>query len=138
MNNYIIDGRNIKDMQSLCGEFASAVNAPDGYFGKNFQSFDDCLFGGFGLEAPCKIVWKYSADSKKHLDCQMLEQYCEDILENNPEFHEPDFEEGKAWCLDTLKKAKLGERDFYDEIVDAISSVSERASFDYKVELVLE
>jgi len=138
MNNYIIDGRNIKDTQSLCDEFASAVNAPDGYFGKSFQSFDDCLFGGFGLEAPCKIVWKYSADSKKQLDCQMLEDFCEDILESNPDIHEPDFEEGNVWCLDTLKKARSGERDFYDEVVGTINSVTERAGFDHRVELILE
>ncbi|WP_444995546.1 barstar family protein [Aliikangiella sp. IMCC44359] len=125
-------------MQSLCDEFASAVNAPDGYFGDNFQSFDDCLFGGFGLESPCNIIWKYSADSKKYLGCKMLEAYCEDILDNNPDIHGPDFKEGKAWCLDTLKKVKLGERDFYDEVIDTINSVSERAGFEHKVELILE
>lgn len=47
------------------------------------QSFDDCLFGGFGLEAPCEIIWINSDFSRDYLNDKMLEEYYEDILRKN-------------------------------------------------------
>ena len=138
MNNYIVDGRKIRDVESLCDEFANAVNAPEGYFGKCLESFDDCLFGGFGLESPCTVTWKDSSESKKHMGSQMLAEYCEKILSDCPYIHEERFEEGKEWCLETLKKARSGEKDFYDLVIEKITSVSERSCFGHKVDLILE
>jgi len=138
MNTYIVDGRNIKNIETLCSEFASAVNAPDNYFGKCFQSFDDCLFGGFGLESPCEIIWEHSAESKRLMDSEMLKKYCEDIIENSSFIHEPGHEEGKEWCYSTLTEAKAGARTFFDVIVETIQSVSERATCEHRVDLVLQ
>ncbi|NRY59256.1 barstar family protein [Clostridium beijerinckii] len=55
-NIYVLEGKNIYDLDSFFNEFAKAVNAPNGYFGRDLMQFDDCLFGGFGLEAPCEII----------------------------------------------------------------------------------
>lgn len=138
MNEYIIDGRNIEDIKTLCSEFASAVDAPENYFGKDFQSFDDCLFGGFGLDSPCTIIWKHSKESRRVMDSQMLIEDCEDTLANCPDIHKEGHEEGKEYTLSILEKARLGELTYFDEIVDAISSITERSNFKHKVELILE
>ncbi len=67
MKQYFIEGKNIQDIQSMCNAFAKAVNAANGYFGNSLQSFDDCLFGGFGLEAPCEIMWRDSNEKIKEI-----------------------------------------------------------------------
>ncbi len=115
-----------------------AVNAPDNYFGKCLQSFDDCLFGGFGLESPCQIIWIDSDYSKQKLDCKMLAEYYQDILEASDYLNEEGFEEGKERVLETIKSARKGEISMYDVIIETINSVSERASWPHKVKLILE
>ena len=67
MRTYQVDGSSVTDVVSLCSAFAQAVDAPKGYFGRDLQSFDDCLFGGFGLVAPCEIVWEHSAVARQQL-----------------------------------------------------------------------
>lgn len=133
-NLYVIEGKNIVDLNSLFKEFARAVNSPEGYFGRCLQSFDDCLFGGFGLEAPCEIRWRNSDFSKQHLNSEMLKKYYEDILSKDKFFTE----EGKEYVIETIEYARKGEKDMFDEIVEFISSVTERAYDEWIVELVLE
>lgn len=138
-NLYVIDGKNIVDFDSLFKEFARAVNAPNGYFGRCLQSFDDCLFGGFGLEAPCKIVWKNSSISRQYLDSIMLEKYYEEIyrkeiLEDGSYITE----EGKEYVIKTIESAKKGEKNMFDEVVEFIMSITERAWDGWSIELILE
>ena len=77
---YVVDGARMRDLRGVCAEFAAAVAAPRGYFGFDLQSFDDCLFGGFGLEAPCIIHWKNAAASRGALDGRALAAVCLDAL----------------------------------------------------------
>ena len=138
MNKYILNGKSITDLESLCAEFGRAANAPEGYFGKSFDSFDDCLFGGFGLESPCKIIWKDSGYSKHAMSCKALEEYCMSVIENSPFLHKEGFEEGNEWAYSTLQAAQSGSRTLFDEVVEIIRSVPGRASWEHKIELLLE
>lgn len=110
MNKYFLRGENITSVESLCQEFAAAVEAPEGYFGKCLQSFDDCLFGGFGLDTPCKVIWKSSGISKKSLNSHALEAYCSSLLENSPHIDNKDLDEGTRWVNSTLITAQSGTR----------------------------
>jgi len=85
-------------LDSLFQEFARAVEAPKNYFGKCFNSFDDCLFGGFGLESPCEIIWEESDASKQAMNSKALEAYCSLLIENSLTLHKAGFEEGKDWA----------------------------------------
>ena len=135
MNIYALNGKNITDLQSLFKEFGRAVNAPNGYFGKCMNSFDDCLFGGFGLESPCEIIWNDSEFSKGALNCVALENYCLSVIENSPYLHKEGFEEGKEWAYATLAAARSGDRTLFDEVVEMIRSVPKRASWEHKIYL---
>ena len=138
MNKYILNGKNIKDLDSLYAEFARAVKAPKGYFGKCMQSFDDCLFGGFGLEAPCEIIWEHSENSKELLDSDKLIEYCEDIASFNPYIYEPSHEQAAKWLEETLSSAKEKHKCLFDEIVETIESVPSRASWNHEIKLLLQ
>lgn len=138
MNTYILNGRNINNLDTLYKEFARSVNAPDGYFGKCLQSFDDCLFGGFGLESSCEIIWNDSEFSKQAMDCKALENYCFEVIKNCPFLNEEGFEGGKEWAYTTLSVAKSGDRALFDEVVEMIYSVPERASWEHKIKLQLK
>jgi RNAse (barnase) inhibitor barstar len=138
MHIYIVNGKNITDLETLYREFGRAVNAPDGYFGRSFHSFDDCLFGGFGLESPCEIVWEDSDYSKHAMDSKALEDYCISVIESSPFLHKEGFEEGKEWAYTTLKAAKSGSKTLFDHVVETIRSVPERASWEHKIELHLK
>lgn len=59
----VLDGSVVDSELGFYCAFGEAVNGPGGYFGANLQAFDDCLFGGFGLDAPYTIVWKNSSAS---------------------------------------------------------------------------
>ncbi|AQS06650.1 barstar family protein [Clostridium beijerinckii] len=133
---YIINGKNIVDLKSLFSEFARVVNAPGGYFGKCLQSFDDCLFGGFGLEAPCEIIWINSDFSRDYLNDKMLEEYYEDILRKNKILTE----EGKKYVIETIDSAKKGKKSMFDEVIRLIESVTERAELidNWTIDLVLK
>ncbi|HEX9058806.1 MAG TPA: hypothetical protein VF941_01360 [Clostridia bacterium] len=156
-NIYIVEGKNIYDLTSCFKEFVKAVNAPNGYFGSGIAQFDDCLFGGFGLVAPCKIIWKNSNLSKQKLNSKMLKNY----YKNEKYFYEKELVAEMKELLDhgrtdasvencfsysviqyskyMIEKAELGELDLFDEIVSTIQSVSERASNEnWKINLILE
>ncbi|NOW05194.1 barstar family protein [Clostridium beijerinckii] len=155
-NIYALEGKNRYDLDSFFNEFAKAVNAPNGYFGRDLMQFDDCLFGGFGLEAPCEIIWKESNLSKEKLDCNMLREYyeierinCEKGLVNElKELHEggrKDAKEDECFFYDMLniskymiEKAENGEMTMFDEIVETIKSVTNRARLGWIVDLKLE
>jgi hypothetical protein len=78
-----LDGSLIREPLDFFCLFGELVNGPGGYFGKCFQSFDDCLFGEFGLEYPSTIVWKNYASTKK-----VLPDFCEDMVDAMQTVHE--------------------------------------------------
>ena len=138
MTKYLIDGTQIIDSSSLCDEFARAVNAPNGYFGKDLQSFDDCLFGGYGLETPCEIVWQASAVTRGHLGSAALLSHCQKLLDESAELETASFKEGKDWVVSSIEKARAGELTLFDVFVDSIRSVEERSQGKRKIVLRLE
>ncbi|MCX7748968.1 MAG: barstar family protein [Clostridia bacterium] len=154
---YTIDGAKVYDLDTFLAEFAKAVNAPNNYFGNDLLGFDDCLFGGFGLEAPCKIIWKNSNLSKQRLNSEMLRAYYErekNLYEEGLVGELKEFiEHGRTDATEQdcfsysrveystymIEKATNGELDLFDEIVNTIQTVSERASNKtWTIELILE
>ena len=92
-----IDGRLIKDELDFFCHFGEAVNGPGGYFGKCFQSFDDCLFGKFGLEFPSSILWSnYSAARA------FLPDFCDDLTDAITTVHER-----QSWYKDNKQAIEL-------------------------------
>ena len=53
-----MDGDKIKILKISLPSFGEMVNGKGGYFGKNMDSFDDCLFGGYSLDEQVEIEWK--------------------------------------------------------------------------------
>lgn len=45
---YVLDGRRIHSLEDFWPVMGEAVNGPGGYFGRNLDTFNDCLRGGFG------------------------------------------------------------------------------------------
>jgi RNAse (barnase) inhibitor barstar len=64
-----IDGRKIKSVNDFYAEIGSAVNGPDGYFGRNLDALADCLRGGFGTpdDRSFAFDWEHSAVSRRAL-----------------------------------------------------------------------
>lgn len=156
-NVYIVEGKNITDLDSLFKEFAKAVNAPNGYFGNGLEQFDDCLFGGYGLIAPCKIIWKDSNFSKQKLDGNMLEKYYEEVINYceeelikeieelkraglNPDKYSLYYRDRINYCLYKVRKARNGQLTMFEEVTQRILSVTKRAHFSdsWVVDLILE
>jgi len=123
VRTYLVEGADITDLASLFAAFAKAVDAPDGYFGRCLRSFDDCLFGGFGLEAPCVIVWKNCAIAREALGSDALAFWCAERLAKRDYLDQM----GKEWLLNTQRAAIRRERSLFDEVVDMLESVTERA-----------
>lgn len=132
---YVVDGAMVRDLKSMCEAFALAVAAPRGYFGFDLQSFDDCLFGGFGLEAPCVIVWRNASASRVALDGRALARACEDALTRRQFLDD----EGGRWLYQAMEDGLAGRRTLFDEVVGMITSVTARAApKGWSVELVLQ
>ena len=64
-----IDGRKVTSVKDFYREIGSAVNGPEGYFGRNLDALADCLRGGFGTpeDRPYAFEWEHSAASRRHL-----------------------------------------------------------------------
>ena len=112
--------------------FGEMVNGPGGYFGSSLQSFDDCLFGGYGLETPCEIRWVDSDASRISLGAECLASWARERLDQREYLDE----EGRRWLVDTIQQAEAGTRTMFEEIVDGIRSVEERGG--QRIDLVLE
>lgn len=99
----------------LCA-LGEAINGAGGYFGKDIQSFDDCLFGGFGLTAPCRIVWRNADLSRRTLSSALLVAFCDDRLAEIERDPMPEmFEEGRRWLLAT-RAGITGRGDLFDMV----------------------
>jgi hypothetical protein len=131
----VLDGRPIHDLSSFFCAFGEAVNGPGGYFGRSLMGFDDCLYGGFGLEKPCEIVWKDSAVAAATLDGDTLATWCNerlDALEHEEDLK--DFREAYVGLLRTMTEATDGKRTMFDEIVGILRSHSGGGGFSLKLE----
>jgi len=138
---FTIDGSDIVDLATFLCSMGEAVNGPGGYFGVSWDAFDDCLFGGFGLESPAKIVWKNAARSRQSMDSTMLAEWCERGIAEIDHSERPElYAEGRASLVATLVLARRGERTFFDELVATIESASARhlSRPDWVLEVILE
>lgn len=124
---FTIDGEEIDDLAAFFCAMGEAVNGPGGYFGADMTSFDDCLLGRFGLEAPCTIVWKNADISRQVLDSAVLVTRCEACLEWIARTENPsDFEGERDWALAMLELAREGQRTMFDELVETIEGTASR------------
>lgn len=139
----------IYDLTSFLEEFAKSINAKNNYFGHDLMQFDDCLFGNFGLETPCKIIWENSSYSKNYLSSKMLEEYYteqkilwqEGIIKEIEMKQDTSFSEDMIMMFDDkIEAAKSGELNMFQEIIEIIESVNERTRRNNKIliDLILE
>jgi hypothetical protein len=64
---YELDGRFVTDIEGFYCALGEAINGPGGYFGWNLGAVHDCLGGGFGAQAPFRLVWHDSVVAREHL-----------------------------------------------------------------------
>ncbi len=55
------------DIEGFYCAIGEAINGPGGYFGWNLDALADCLGGGFGAQAPLRLVWHDSAVARERL-----------------------------------------------------------------------
>lgn len=110
-------GELIVDQRSFYCAFGEAVNGPGGYFGSWFHGFDDCLFGGFGLEFPYTVVWRNSEFSKERLDAQALSDWLAEPLRPGDE----------EWAGETREGWADEAQTFFEVVVNAMRSVPQRS-----------
>lgn len=142
MKEYTLNGLKINSLEDFFEEFANMVHedpnlgrnfGEPGYFGKSVQSFDDCLFGGFGLENPCKIIWKDSKHSRKMLGHEVYAKWCREQI-TKKEYLDND---GLKHLIDEEKRALSGRGDtMFSILVDIIISVETRSNGENIVKLV--
>lgn len=127
----------------------------NGYFGHNLWQFDDCLFGAFGFEAQCVVIWKNSCISKSRLNTEMLVDYYEnekryaeeDLIKEieelkhasvNPDDYGPFYKDVIDYCTSIIEDARNNKITLFDRIVDLITSVKVRSHVSRNIEFVLE
>lgn len=66
---YEIDGRRTRTLEDFFAVVGEAVTGSNGYFGRNLDSFSDCLIGGYGTpeDGNFRFVWRSSATSRASL-----------------------------------------------------------------------
>ncbi|MEU1202259.1 barstar family protein [Streptomyces sp. NPDC005813] len=52
-----LDGRHVTDEHGFFCALGEAVNGPGGYFGRDLDTLDECLRGGWGTAWPFTLVW---------------------------------------------------------------------------------
>ncbi|MEQ9490890.1 MAG: barstar family protein [Alphaproteobacteria bacterium] len=72
-----LDGRLIDSTSGFLCALGEAVNGPGGYFGLSLLAFEDCIYGGFGLDRGSEIVWQHSDRSRGNLGTEELIRYYE-------------------------------------------------------------
>jgi RNAse (barnase) inhibitor barstar len=130
----MFDGDSFKDLGGFFVAFGKMINGEGGYFGKDFGSFDDCLFGGYGMETPCTIVWQNSSASKKWLGHEAYYKWCQEQRDKKKYLDE----EGFNYLTSHIAQAKNNSgRTMFDQIIDSIKSVGNRSAGKVKIELLL-
>lgn len=67
---FFLDGTYVTDYCSFFCALGEAIRGPGGYYGFDFNSFIDCLHGGYGARAPFTLIWKNVQVAQKSLDLQ--------------------------------------------------------------------
>ncbi|MGK5638965.1 barstar family protein [Streptomyces sp. URMC 126] len=79
---YELDGRHVTDEPGLHCAMGEALVGPGGYYGSEWNSFEDCLSGGFGAVPPFTLIWHDSHVARRSLSGEgnAGESYFDDIL----------------------------------------------------------
>ena len=136
MKKYSFDGNSFTTVDGFFKMFGEMVNGVGGYFGKDLQSFDDCLFGGYGLPNECEIVWKNSNQSKVVLSHKAYADWCHQQIEKKNYLDD----EGLSYLESEESKAvnkELG-KTLFDAIVDQIQTVNKRSLGKSNINLILD
>ncbi|MCY1062178.1 hypothetical protein [Nannocystis sp. SCPEA4] len=118
MHRYVIAGEHVTDVPSLCCAFERAVGAADGGWGSGLQCFDDRLFGGYGMEHPCEVIWERSDISRRALDGQALAEWAAACLAAEDYLGDS----GREWLEQARADGRAGLRTLFDEIIAMIES----------------
>ncbi|MET9605262.1 barstar family protein [Streptomyces sp. NPDC006512] len=65
---YHVDGRFVTDVPGLHCAIAEALLGPGRYFGREWNAFEDCLAGGFGVIPPFTLIWHDSEVARRALE----------------------------------------------------------------------
>ncbi|WP_160690954.1 hypothetical protein [Clostridium sp. C2-6-12] len=57
-NVYVVEGKNIYDLNSLFNEFVKAVNAPNGYLGSGLLAFDEIVNSIQSVTKRARLGWR--------------------------------------------------------------------------------
>ena len=135
MKEYRLPGKEICDLDTFFKKFGEMVNGEDGYFGQDLRSFDDCFFGGYGLQMPCRIVWENAEASRDILDEKCLYKWCQEKIDNGDYLDEA----GLNWTKKTLEKASAkGGLSMFDVLLETMKSVEERSGCtENRVEVII-
>ncbi|HLL60838.1 MAG TPA: barstar family protein [Candidatus Nitrosocosmicus sp.] len=100
---YIIPGEKVTSLEAFWKVIGESINGPDGYFGGNFDAFNDCLGGGFGTpdNESYIIRWENVKMSKQALGYKETLRYFERSFES---IHE-------SWCEIRLKEIELAKKE---------------------------
>ncbi len=135
MKKYILDGSKINNLNDFFKQFGEMVNGPGGYFGKDLASFDDCLFGGYGLEGDTIIFWKNSDISKNIFDHEALNAWSEEQIQMKNYLDE----EGLSYFKNLITTSLKGEGpSLFDIILESIQSVEKRTQGKMKILVILD
>ncbi|MFE6845046.1 barstar family protein [Streptomyces sp. NPDC057686] len=79
---YVLDGRRIEGLEDFWTLMGEAVNGTGGYFGRNLDSLDDCLRGGFGTpdDGDFVVEWRDHEASRRALGHPETARYLEGVL----------------------------------------------------------
>ena len=133
MHRYVIWGEHITDIPSLCRAVEQAVGGADDSWGTNLRCFDDRLFGGYGMEHPCELIWERSDMSRRALDADALAAWAAHRLAVADYLDD----DGREWLVQARADGQAGARALFDEIVEMIQSVEVRSGGASSIRLVL-
>ncbi|MFK8844588.1 barstar family protein [Streptomyces sp. Ac-502] len=83
---YHVDGTHVTDGYGLHCALGEAFHGPGGYYGMDWQSFNDCLGGGVGVVPPFTLVWHDAETARRALagaveDLEGGPTYFEEIVQ---------------------------------------------------------
>jgi RNAse (barnase) inhibitor barstar len=88
---YTLDGNNFSTLEGFYDEITNVIIAPDVYWGRNLDAFNDILRGGFGTpDEGFILVWKHAYKSRKDLGYPETLRWREKKLSTKYQNDDPD------------------------------------------------
>lgn len=120
----VLEGKHITRLPAVFCAFGEMVAGPGGYFGRGFDSLNDCLRGGMGVEPPWTLRWRdvhVARDALGHAEVEqeqrrVLKYYRGFWYRNDPEAYK-DIAHQRA----LIARAARGEGPtFFEEILEIL------------------